>query len=102
VTLLLDTGPLVAALNDKDQHHERCSDLLRWHQGPLAAPAPVLSEVCYFLEKRRQDADAEVQFLDALASAELDLVPTVPADLARMAELVRTYADLPLGPSTHR
>jgi predicted nucleic acid-binding protein len=33
----------------------------------------------------------------SLAAGELDLVPTVPSDLARMAELVTVYADLPLG-----
>ncbi|MDN3359945.1 PIN domain-containing protein [Actinomadura sp. DC4] len=38
-----------------------------------------------------------MRFLEALAAGELDLVPTVSSDLARMVELVRTYADLPLG-----
>jgi predicted nucleic acid-binding protein len=97
VTLLLDTGPLVAALNDKDEHHERCRDLIRWHPGPLAVPAPVLTEVCYFLDKRGRGVGAEARFLEALAAGELDLVPTVSSDLARMAELVRKYAGLPLG-----
>ncbi len=97
MTLLLDTGPLVAALNDNDKEHERCRDLLTWHRGPLAVPAPVLTEVCYLLDKRSRDVTAEVRFLEALAAGELDLVPTVPSDLTRMAELVGTYADLPLG-----
>jgi uncharacterized protein len=97
VTLILDAGPLVATLNDKDQHHERCRDLLRWYRGPLAVPAPVLTEVCYLLEKRGRGFDASAQFLEALAYGEFDLVPTVSTDLVRMAELVRTYADLPLG-----
>lgn len=97
MTLLLDTGPLVAVLNDKDRHHERCRDLLQWHRGPLVVPAPVLTEVCYLLEKRGRGVEAEARFLEALAAGELDLVPTDPADLARMAELIQTYADLPLG-----
>jgi len=97
VTLLLDTGPLVAALNDNDKVHELCRDLLAWHRGPLAVPAPVLTEVCYFLDKRGRGVGAEARFLQSLAAGELDLVPTVPSDLARMAELVTVYADLPLG-----
>ena len=97
MTLLLDTGPLVAALNDNDKDHARCRDLLRWYRGPLAVPAPVLTEVCYLLDRRGPGATAEAQFLESLAAGELDLVPTVPLDLARMAELVRKYADLPLG-----
>lgn len=97
MTLLLDTGPLVAALNENDNYHEECADLLRWYRGVLAVPAPVLTEVCYFLDKRGRGVAAEARFLDSLASGDLDLVPTAPPDLARMAELVRTYADLPLG-----
>lgn len=97
MTLILDAGPLVATLNDKDQHHERCRDLLQWRQDPLVVPAPVLTEVCYLLEEREADFGASAQFLEVLASGAFELMPTVPTDLVRMAELVRTYADLPLG-----
>jgi uncharacterized protein len=40
---------------------------------------------------------AEAAFLDSLARGELQLEATTTGDLARMAELVRTYADFPLG-----
>jgi predicted nucleic acid-binding protein len=36
-------------------------------------------------------------FLESLAAKELTLETTTAEDLARMAELVRTYADFPLG-----
>ena len=41
--------------------------------------------------------DIEAAFLDAIAAGEFEHVPVTAADMARMAELVRTYADLPLG-----
>jgi predicted nucleic acid-binding protein len=96
VTILLDTGPLLAALDAGDDYHEICVDLLGRLTGRLAVPAPVLVEVCYFLQGRG-GPKTEALFLESLAAGELDLVPTVPPDLARMAELVRAYADLPLG-----
>jgi predicted nucleic acid-binding protein len=95
-TTLLDTGPLLAALDSTDAFHRPCADLLKRLHGPLAVPAPVLVEVCYFLQTR-SGPKTEALFLESLARGELDLIPTVPSDLTRMAELVRTYADLPLG-----
>ncbi|HZW99492.1 MAG TPA: PIN domain-containing protein [Trueperaceae bacterium] len=94
--IVIDTGPLVAALNADDKDHERCVRLLETHQGRLLVPAPVLTEVCWLLE-REQGAQAEALFLEALARGELDLVAVTAGDLQRMAELVRQYADLPLG-----
>lgn len=61
-----------------------------------AGPGPVLTEVCYLLERQRGSA-AEATFLRALANEELELMSTTTADLVRMADLVDTYADLPLG-----
>jgi predicted nucleic acid-binding protein len=98
VTILLDIGPLLAALDADDDYHEICVDLLDGLTGHLAVPAPVLVEVCYFLQAdKRGGPSAEALFLESLAAGELDLIPTVSSDLTRMAELVRTYADLPLG-----
>jgi predicted nucleic acid-binding protein len=45
--LILDTGPLVAALDRDDQNHQRCAELLATAPGPLRVPGPVLTEVCY-------------------------------------------------------
>jgi predicted nucleic acid-binding protein len=56
----------------------------------------VLAEVCYFLETRVGPA-AEAQFLRSIVVGELELIELVLSDLERMAELVTTYADFPLG-----
>ena len=94
--IICDTGPLVAVLNAADTHHEPCRRLLESERGPLIVPAPVLTEVCY-LAATRLGAQAEAAFLDSVASGELHLEPTTTSDVARMADLVRTYADFPLG-----
>jgi uncharacterized protein len=94
VTTLLDTGPLVAAIDRSDKHRARCAALLHSAEGPLLIPTTVIVEVCWLLEER---PDIEAAFLEAIGAGEFEHVPITPADLARMAELVRTYADLPLG-----
>lgn len=94
--IVCDTGPLVAVLNENDADHQRCLDLLERHAGPLLVPSPVLAEVCYFLETR-VGPTAEARFLDSIADGEIELDELTRVDLARMAELVRRYADFPLG-----
>jgi predicted nucleic acid-binding protein len=94
--IVLDTGPLVAALNTQDKHHEQSVNLLRTRPGQLLVPAPVLTEVCWLLDSTR-GPEAEAAFLDAVAHGELDLVALTVFDVHRMAELVRRYADLRLG-----
>jgi hypothetical protein len=94
--IICDTGPLVAVLNAEDKFHDDCLALLEHEPGPIIVPAPILTEVCY-LAATRLGPQAEAAFLDSLASGELRLEPTNSADLTRMAELVRAYADFPLG-----
>ncbi|SDN55459.1 type II toxin-antitoxin system VapC family toxin [Allokutzneria albata] len=94
--IVVDTGPLYAAMDADDQDHERCARLLTTVPGPLIVPAPVLTEVCYLLESRC-GGGAEAVFLRALCSGELSLEPLELRDLERMAELVTKYADMPLG-----
>ncbi|WP_433757170.1 type II toxin-antitoxin system VapC family toxin [Nocardia sp. CA-135398] len=94
--IVCDTGPLVAVLNENDSDHQRCLDLLETHPGPLLVPGPVLAEVCYFLETR-VGPTAEARFLESIANNEIELIDLTRTDLFRMAELVRKYADFPLG-----
>jgi predicted nucleic acid-binding protein len=94
--IVVDTGPIVAAMNDRDQQHKSCADLFRRSPGPFFVPGPVLTEVCYLLESRR-GPHVEAAFLSSLARRELELVGLVTSDLTRMCQLVKTYDDLPLG-----
>jgi len=68
--------------------------LLESAKGPLLVPTTVIVEVCWLLEER---PDIESTFLASIATGEFKHVTITAADLARMAELVRAYADLPLG-----
>ncbi len=94
--IVVDTGPIVALLNDRDDHHQRCRDILVDYPGPLLITAPVLTEVCQVAGSRR-GTRAELAFLSDVRAGLFTLVQLTAADLERIAELVDTYASLPLG-----
>ncbi len=95
--IVVDTGVLVAAVNRRDRFHASCAAFLDEAAEPLVVPALVVTEVCYLLARpARGNPELAAVFLDALASGSLPVDAPAPADFARVAELVRRYADLPL------
>ena len=96
MTVIIDTGPIVAAASVKDQHHDACvAALRRLHEPPLITSF-VVGEVCYFLNTRATPA-AEASFLRSVVAGTFRLVEPAPADLERTAARIEQYADLPLG-----
>ena len=47
--VVIDTGPLVAWLNRRDQHHRWSVQILDTVEVPLITCEPVLSEACFLL-----------------------------------------------------
>lgn len=95
MTLILDTGPIVAALNQQDPDHERCAALLAEADDRLI-PSPVLVEVDYWLVKLGGVKVWKDFVTDIVEGAYRTTHPT-DADLARAAELETDYSDLDLG-----
>lgn len=94
--ILVDAGPLVAAANRTDRHHEACVGMLLAAKPPRLVSALVVAEVCYLLA-RDGGAAQEAAFLRSFAAGFLALADLTAADLARASDLVERYADLPLG-----
>jgi predicted nucleic acid-binding protein len=96
VALVLDTGPLLAALDAGDPDHGRCAALLLESSEDLVVPLLVMAELDYWCH-RRLGADVWIAFLDdLLAGAYRTEAPTDP-DLRRCRQLQETYLDLGLG-----
>jgi predicted nucleic acid-binding protein len=96
VSLVLDTGPILALLDAGDPDHRRCVELVEELGEDLVVPAAVLVEVDYWLLKLLGH-DAWAVFVDDLARGAYRLAGLEIADLQRAAELERTYHDLDLG-----
>ena len=96
MALILDTGPLLAALDASDPDHQRCARLVTEAQEDLVVPTLVLAELYYFCAKRLT-ADAWLIFLDDLLGGAYRLESPSGPDLARCRELQSRYLDLGLG-----
>lgn len=97
--IVIDTNVLVALVDRDDQHHDRCGRWITGTNEQLLVPPTVLAEACYLID-RELGAEAEAVFLEDVGTAEdapYQLVNLVDADLRRMSELVRQYADRRLG-----
>lgn len=94
--LLVDAGPLYAYVDGDDAHHHASLELLETHTGPLIVPILVVTEVTY-LVGTRLGPEPEVRFLGDLAAGAFSIEDVPAGDWLRIAELVATYRDLPLG-----
>jgi len=83
-------------VDSDDLNHRACLELLETYAGPLIVPILVVTEVAYLIGTRL-GPQSEVRFLGDLASGAFLTDPVVPADWLRIAELVWSYRDLPLG-----
>jgi len=97
--IICDTGPIFAAADRRDDDQHACVELfagLRLAGRRLPLLQTVMAEVGYMLEAK-VGTFAEVAFLEAAADGSFELVDLTRADVARVAELVAQYDDLPLG-----
>lgn len=96
MALILDTGPLLAALDAADPDHARCAALLTDATEDLVVPALVLAELDYWCA-RRLSPDAWLIFLDDVLAGAYHVEPPANIDLSRCRELQDVYRDLSLG-----
>jgi predicted nucleic acid-binding protein len=94
--LLTDAGPLVASAATREAKHAACRALLRAAARPIVIPQTVVTEVAYLL-RSRLGPHAEAVFTRSIRDGEVMVEPVHERDWARIAELVETYLDLPLG-----
>jgi predicted nucleic acid-binding protein len=73
-----------------------CSPAFTWQVGRSLVPAPVVAEVGYLLA-RIAGPKIEAAFLRSIVQQTLSIIDLQVEDYERMAELVETYADFPLG-----
>ena len=91
--ILVDTGPIVALFDPADADHQRCVDVLRTLEQPMATTVPVLTEAFHLLQRASLGAQRLMDFLtdDGLRVLFLD-----EQGLARAFQLMARYADAPM------
>jgi predicted nucleic acid-binding protein len=88
-SIAADAGPLIALFDGSDHHHVAAVQFVADLRQPLTTNLVVVGEVVALLPTRFQ-----LQFLDwAIGALEID--QQTAADLPRIVEFMRKYADLP-------
>ena len=88
--VLVDTGPIVAVLSRRDQHHKVCVEALRDMPGPLFTCWPVIAEAAWLL---RRDANAIEKLLGSIDTGLFELVPMASGDAKPIASILKKYRD---------
>lgn len=96
MALVVDTGPLLAALDLDDADHARCAQLLSDSTEDLVVPMLVLGELDYWCRKLGLE-DAWLTFLDDVDAGAWRVEAPSRGDLRRARELQTAYRDLGIG-----
>jgi uncharacterized protein len=94
--VLVDSAPLIAALDRRDAAHALAAPLMARLRRRAVVPTPVLVEVDHLLASRA-GVDAARRFLKATVGGERQIAYLSAGLLRRAVELDNRYADLNLG-----
>jgi uncharacterized protein len=90
---LLDTGPLVAYMSDRDEWHEWAVTQFSSLRPPLLTCQPVLAEACFLIQRNGGQPAETLQLLQrGVFEAALDL----NTEAAALEALMRRYDDMPI------
>jgi len=92
-SILVDTGPLVAAINADDQHHAWARDVFGRIPPPVFTCEAVLSEAQFLLHERGADP---VAVLEWVRVGVINLAFNAEDHIGRLMELQRSYRNLPM------
>lgn len=93
-TCLVDTGPLVAYLDERDPEHEAVSTWLDGFSGQLLTTSAVITETMHFVAASREGPELLAEFVGLTGTRVYDCAQ--PAQLRRAVVLMRKYADTPM------
>jgi uncharacterized protein len=82
--ILLDTGVIVALLDQSERHHEDCAECVTALERPLVTCEAVIAESCYLLRALRGAAEAVIENVAAG-------IFQLPFSLSREASVLKQY-----------
>jgi predicted nucleic acid-binding protein len=92
--VILDTGAIVAALDESEQHHRQVRAALDGISAPLITCEAVIAESCYLLRTIPKAVDAILRNVEQ----QTFLLPFTLSEYAnRVSRLMKKYSDQPMG-----
>ena len=96
MSVILDTGAILALYDSSDDWHERMMAALEFESGPLYLPTLVIAETDYLLGKRLGE-NVRLAFLEDLAAGVYEPVELPSGSYRQILELNQKYTTLELG-----
>jgi len=90
---IVDTGPLVAFFDRREQHHDWVADRLEELDAPLLVCEPVLAETMYLLARY---PNAQEAVLDLIHNGALSVAFRIDEHIGALRNLLRKYRDVPM------
>ena len=90
---IIDTGPLVAAINGNDRYHAWTVEQMQLLSGPLVTCEAVVSEACFLLDGI---AHGSTPLWAMMRNGGLQIDFVLSAEIDRVSRLIAKYADLPM------
>ncbi|HYM91015.1 MAG TPA: PIN domain-containing protein [bacterium] len=94
--MLIDTGPLVAVVDESDKDHRRCVNVLKRLVDPLVTTWPAVTEATYLLGQTSNPLDSQDALLATIERHVVVVADLGPKDVPRLRALIRKYRDLPM------
>ncbi len=91
--VLIDTGPVVAGLNRRDEHHAWARALLERTRPPLFTCEAVLAEACFLL---RDTGGGSAGVMEMVNRGVLQPAFRLRDHVSSVAGLMEKYADVPM------
>ena len=89
----VDTGPLVALIDESDEYHAPAARFLQRTRAELVTNLAVIAEASHLLSFSLQ---GQLNLLGIVRSDTVRLIDPLPEDLERVDQLMRKYSDRPM------
>jgi predicted nucleic acid-binding protein len=91
--ILLDTGPIVATLDPRDQWHQSCADIIAKYADRCVTSEAVLTEACYLAGRAGRSGAVAIDFLVDL---DVPILSIETGGLRTCARLMDRYVSVPM------
>ena len=91
--IIVDTGPLVAYVQEDEQHSDWTRETFDRLEPPFLTCEPVLTEACFLIERGGGNPD---DLLDLIERGLIQIRIEIGEEITRLRALMRRYRDLPM------
>jgi predicted nucleic acid-binding protein len=92
--VIVDTGPLVAFLSERDRYHDWVADQMASIEYPIMTCEAVISEACFLLD--RQHAHKAYVLLEMIEQGLIRVPFRSEDEVGHIRTLMMKYADVPM------